>query len=223
MSIGQINLRNLLQLLGADHRQRRQLLLKDIAKDRRKEETGASSRGGDFYGPFWADAKNHAAGLSDIVDQTRFRIDQNYRRDRLYKILRDSFLEMLRDKMRWTNEKFTFSPKNIHGKLLLDDINLTVKVENAADVHVYDGSRRIMYPYFSEEPAIELEISRIGFWILAKCLPEIDPRDFRLIDLHRRAYIRFGDVGFRGDEENQLRVRYTDLIAEWNALKARPR
>lgn len=86
MSIEKINLRKLLQLLYADNRLQRSLLLADIRSDRSKKD-GENSAGGDFYGPFWADVKDHTAGRSDISRQTELRIASNKARARLTRYL----------------------------------------------------------------------------------------------------------------------------------------
>jgi hypothetical protein len=99
MSIERINLRKLLQLFYADPRLRRSLILADIRNERYRAE-GGGGNGGDFYGPFWADVKEHAAGRSNLVDTTAARIEANPARGRLYPFLRDAFLEMWSETMR---------------------------------------------------------------------------------------------------------------------------
>jgi hypothetical protein len=82
MAIEKINLRKILQLFFADARLRRSLLLKDIRSEKAKK-AGTRDGGGDFYGPFWSDVKDHAAGLSDIAEETTKRIKKNMARSRL--------------------------------------------------------------------------------------------------------------------------------------------
>ena len=99
MSLEKINLRKLLQLFFADARQQQSLLLADIRNEQSKKEEDRDS-GGDFYGPFWSDAKDHVAGRSDLIKQTNIRIEANKTRARLYPILANCFLEMWNEKMR---------------------------------------------------------------------------------------------------------------------------
>ena len=77
MSLEKINLRKLLQLFFADARLQQSLLLDDIRKDRTKEE--GDRDGGDFYGPFWSDAKDHVAGLSNLVNKQKFALQRTKR------------------------------------------------------------------------------------------------------------------------------------------------
>jgi hypothetical protein len=79
MSILNVQLRKILQLYYADERLRRKLLLDDIRSDARKEGGGRKSKGGDFYGPFWADAKGHVTGTLDLTAQTEIRIGYSER------------------------------------------------------------------------------------------------------------------------------------------------
>ena len=74
MSIEKAHLRKLLRIFYAEPRERRRLLLEDIRTDISKE-TDARSDGGDFHGPFWADAKAHVAGTSNLREQAKIRIE----------------------------------------------------------------------------------------------------------------------------------------------------
>lgn len=217
MSIEKINLRKLLQLLFADAKLQRRLLLQDIGNDRRKAQRSTSS-GGDFYTPFWSDVKDHAAGISDLSEQTEIRIAANATKARLYPLLRDAFLEMWSETIRWRNEPFQFVPKSVKAELPIPKLRTIIKIENTASVRVWDGSHRIMYPYFSEEPALPTEGARIGFWALHQALPDYPIDDFRIIDFLRRAYFRPAEIGMVGDEEQQLVQRYDALLKLWRRL-----
>jgi hypothetical protein len=74
MSILNVRLKKILQLFYANDGLRRSLLRADIWSDARKDGGGKSSTGGDFYGPFWADAKAHVTGERDLTLQTKIRI-----------------------------------------------------------------------------------------------------------------------------------------------------
>jgi hypothetical protein len=199
MSIEKINLRKLLQLFYADPRQERSLLLADISNDRRREAED-SGEGGDFYTPFWADVKAHVAGRVNIQDQMRERISRNKGRARLYPLLADSFLEMWAEKIRWRNEPFEFVPESIKAQMSVPELGTTVKIENTVGVRIWDGSYRVIYPYFSEKPALPGEGVRLGFWALQEALPDYDPDDFRIVDFHRTTYFRPVEVGMNGAE-----------------------
>lgn len=217
MSIEKINLRKLLQLLYADNRLQRSLLLADIRSDRSKKD-GENSTGGDFYGPFWADVKDHTAGRSDISRQTELRIASNKARGRLYPILRDSFLEMWSEKMRWRNEPFEFVPKSVKAQLPINELGTIIKVENTPAIRTWDGSHQVLYPYFSEAPALPEEGARLGFHVLKEALSDFKLEDFRIIDMQRRVYYRSTDIGLNGDERELLLSKYDALLRLWKSL-----
>lgn len=218
MSIEKINLRKLLQIFAADARKQRSLLLADIRNERAKESR-ESGKGGDFYSPFWASVKNHAAGSSNIADQVNLHIERNKGRGRLYPALRDGFLEMWNEKMRWRNEPFSFTPETIHTQLPIKKLGAVIKIENTASIIAWDGSMRIMYPYFYEAPALSEDEVRLGFWALKEALPNNRLNDFRIIDFIRRSYYRPADIGMKGDEEKQFIKKYKAILDEWKALK----
>jgi hypothetical protein len=220
MSVDKINLRKLLQLFLADDKLRRSLLLAEIRNEKAKK-VGRRDGGGDFYGPFWADVKAHAAGTSDITEQTEKRIKSNKRRSRLYPILRDSFLEMWNERMRWRNEPFEFAPESVHARLQIDSLGAVVKIENTAAIKTWDGTHRVMYPYFNEKPALRAEAARLGFWALSTALPDYRLEDFRIIDMQHRQYFRPTEVGMTGDEESQFISKFGAVLTEWHKLRDR--
>lgn len=217
MSIEKINLRKLLQLLYANARLQRSLLLTEIRSDRAKKD-GERSAGGDFYAPFWSDVKNHVAGSSDISEQSLIRVESNKTRARLYPVLRDAFLEMWNEKMRWSNEPFEFIPTSVKAQLPIIELGTTVKIENTAAIRTWDGSHRVLYPYFSEAPALPEEAARLGFQILKEALPAFDPKDFRIIDMQRKIYYRPVDTGSIGNERAIFLEKYDALLRLWRSL-----
>lgn len=223
MSIEKINLRKLLQFFYADPKLERSLLLKDIREDRAKvKKPKEGKRGGDFYGAFWSDAKEHAAGNSDISEETPKRIAANKSRARLYPLLHDSFLVMWNEMMRWRNERFEFVSESVKAQLVIKELGTVVKIENTVAVKIWDGTHRIIYPYFSEAPALPEGGARLGFWALSKALPEYRAEDFRIVDFQRRTYYRPRDIGIIGDEEDQFIQKYDALLKMWHKLKDRP-
>jgi len=219
MSIEKVNLRKLLQLFFADARLQRSLLLADIRNERAKEMREGSS-GGDFYSPFWSDVKDYAAGRSDLVEQTAMRIAANNTRARLYPTLRDNFLAMWSEMMRWRNEPFEFVPESVKAQLQIKEIGAVVKIENTAAIRIWDGTHRVIYPYFSEYPALTEEGARLGFWALNEALPDFALDEFRIVDLQHRGYFRPRDAGMKGDEKQQFIQRYKMLLDTWRTLRA---
>jgi hypothetical protein len=159
------------------------------------------------------------AGRSNISDQVAARIAVHKAKARLYPILRDSFLEMWAEKIRWRNEPFEFAPETIKAQLTIREFGAAVKIENTASIIAWDGSHRIIYPYFYETPALTDAGARLGFWALKEALPDYDLNDFRIIDFIRRNYIRPTDIGMRGDEAAQFVRRYRELLRQWRRLK----
>ena len=218
MSLEKIHLRRALQMLYADDRLQRSLLLKEIREDRRKDD-GDREGGGDFYSPFWADVKGHIAGKTDILEKTAQRIVANGRRSRLYPLLARSFLGMWEEKMRWRNEPFKFYPQSIKARLPIAELGTVIKIENTLAVEVYDGSSRIIYPYFSEEPALAREAARLSLWSLRLALPTCRDVDFRIVDILRQAYFRPTDVELDGNERELFVRKFGALMQKWRKLR----
>jgi hypothetical protein len=218
MSIDKIPLRKLLQLFYADRSKRRSILLADIRNDKSKEHAEEGS-GGDFYVPFWADAKNHVLGRLDLVEQSKFRIAKNARRTRLYPKLAEGFLKLWNEKVRWRNEKFELFPENVKAILPIEELEAHIRIENTVSVKIWDGSDRVIYPYFSETPALPEEGARLGLWVLRKALPDFHPDSFRIVDVLRSAYFRPTDITFSGSERDILVQKYRDLLNEWKEIQ----
>lgn len=64
-----ISLRKLLKIRFA-RPNRRQGALREIIRQDRARAAGSVDEGGDFYGPFWADAKAHVFGTRDLHEAT---------------------------------------------------------------------------------------------------------------------------------------------------------
>jgi hypothetical protein len=133
--------------------------------------------------------------------------------------LRDCFLSMWSEKMRWRNEPFEFVPESVKAQLAIKELGTIVKIENTAAIKAWDGSHRVIYPYFSEAPPLPDQGARLGFWALTEALPDYRPEDFRIIDFQRRAYFRPADVGMTGDEKKQFIERYDALLKKWHRLR----
>jgi hypothetical protein len=218
MSIEKIHLRKLLRLFYADRRERRRLLVSDIRNALNKEQD-AENNGGDFHGPFWADAKDHVAGTSDLREQSKIRIASNKARSRLYPQLTETFLSLWNEKMRWRNEKFESYPTSVKAQLAIKELGTIVKIENVVAVRIPDGSNRVVYPYFSETPLLPLEGARLGLWVLKEALPAFRAEDFRIVDILRRSYFRPAEIPMQGDERKTFVQKYDAVLAEWRKLR----
>lgn len=218
MSIEKIHLRKLLRLFYAKQSLQTHLLRQDIRNELKKERDEESS-GGDFYVPFWADAKNHVAGELDLRDQSKYRIDRNERRKRLYQSLTDGFLSVWEEKIRWRNEEFEFRAKTAKGHLPLHELDAAVKIENVLAVRIWDGGNRAVYPYFFEDPVLPLEGVRLGFWALNEGLPEFRSGDLRIMDVVRGSYFRPADAPMQGNERQLFVQKYEVVLTEWERLR----
>jgi hypothetical protein len=218
MSMEKVHLRKLLQLFYADQRERRKILLSDIRNDEGRAVDGGDN-GGDFYGPFWADAKDHVAGKSDLREQTKIRITSNKRRARLYPLLTEGFLTVWNERIRWRNESFESYPEGVRAQLSIKELGTIVKIENVVAVRIPDGSSRIVYPYFSESPVLPPEGARLGLWALGEALTDFRREDLRIIDILRRSYFRPSELRFQGNERETFVQMYDAVLKEWRILR----
>jgi len=218
MAVNSIHLRKLLQLLYLPDNKLVTKLREDIRNEITKEEE-YSPGGGDFFGPFWSDAKNHVAGHSDLTEQTRIRIDSNTARARLYPQLEKGFLEWWTEKRRWSNEEFEFISERVKGRLSFTELGAVVKIENILALRVGDNSDKLIYPYFSEEPSVNEEAARIGLWVMASTFEKYSDEDMRILDILRGRSFRSSEVVFDGNEEQLLISKYSRILEKWEALK----
>ncbi|TBC79494.1 hypothetical protein [Rhizobium ruizarguesonis] len=201
MSVLDIPLRKVLQLFYAPEPLRISLLKEDIRLDRRKEEGGNRSKGGDFYLPFWSDVKKHIAGDADLSKMTADRINSNKRFKRLYPLLKDGVVELLNAKLRWSNEPVQIVPKSVHGNLELADVGGIIRIRDALHARVRGEYSRVVYPYFSEDPALSEEGGRLGLWVMQQALTDVDPNDARIIDPLRRTFFSPQTTPLKGKRE----------------------
>ncbi|MCA1441977.1 hypothetical protein I6F07_17500 [Ensifer sp. IC4062] len=219
MSVLDIPLRKALQLFYAPHSLRRSILKEDIRLDRRKEAGGTRSRGGDFYLPFWSDVKKHISGDGDLTQLTDDRVKSNRNFKRLYPLLKDGVLELLSAKLRWSNEIIEIVPTSVHGSLRVEDLGGTIRIRDALHARVRGEYTRVVYPYFSEEPALPEEGGRLGLWVMQQALTELDTDDMRIIDALRRTFFSTRTTPLQGNEEAVFLENYRFLIDEWARLK----
>ncbi len=219
MTVLDIPLRKALQLFYAPQSVQRKILKEDIRLDRRKEAGGNRTRGGDFYLPFWSDVKTHISGHGDLAQLTDDRIKSNRNLKRLYPLLKEGILELLSAKLRWSNEPVEIVAQSVHGNLRIDELGGTVRIKDALHARVRGEYTRIVYPYFSEEPALPEEGGRLGLWVMQQTLTELDPSDMRIIDALRRTFFSPQTTPLKGDEESVFHKNYKALIGEWERLK----
>ncbi|MCA1940055.1 MAG: hypothetical protein LDL26_03575 [Caenispirillum bisanense] len=156
MALTRINLHKLLALMYAPINIRRRVILEEIAADERRAR-GEVSSGGDFYAPFWKDAKTHMAGEGDLRALTAARIAANNRRRNLYPLLEEGFLSWWNERRRWINEPFALIDANITRNFEIPALSATIKIHSAVRIRIGDREDRILYPYFREIPILGQE------------------------------------------------------------------
>ncbi len=219
MSVLDIPLRKALQLFYAPERLRRSILKVDIRLDRKKEAGGNRSRGGDFYQPFWIDVRRHISGEGDLTVLTAARIEINRAYLGRYPLLRDGILYLLSERLRWSNEPVKIIPESAHGSFKFEELGATIRVKHALNARIRGEYTRVVYPYFSEEPALSNEGGRLGLWAMQQALKNLNPDDMRIVDILRRAFFSPETTPLRGDEEAVFLRNYRSLISEWERLK----
>lgn len=226
MSLQRIHLWKLLKIFYASDRQQKALLREDIRNEKTRK-TRENDDGGDFHGPFWADAKRYVAGLSehnaqvpvDLHALTKVRIESNSRRQRLYLQLTDGFLRWWEEKRRWRNEPFDLVGKNVKGRLIIPQLNGSIKAESMLAVKIGGHSTRLVYPYFSEEPILSEEAARLGLWVLGEATAKYQREEFRILDVLRSASFGIADLPLKGDEREIFMKKYATILEEWEELR----
>jgi hypothetical protein len=217
MALDQTSLRKLLKLMFLPVRERRSELRKNI-REEMSRLTGIDVGGGDFYGPFWADAKAHVFGALDLHDAVDARIAVNGRRVNLYGRLRDGFLLWWTERRRWTNEPFR-QGGTLKTRFRFPGLEATVKIDNILSVKDGNDGHYAVYPYFAPDPALSEEAASLGLWLLAEAFPNIPPNEFRILDIIRGRTFSLDRIALRGDEGENFRRRFSQLMSEWDTLK----
>lgn len=210
MALEQIHLRKLLKIMFSDARKQRSAVRADIREDKARE-AGEDASGGDFYAPFWADAKGHVFAVSDLHAEVEQRIALNHRRRNLYPLLRDGFLLWWNRRRRWTNEPFR-PGQNVKARFPFPRVDAIVKVDNILSVRDGVNVERIVYPYFAPDPVLSEYAARLGLWLLTRALPNVPPEAIRILDVIRGRTFSLDRTPLLGDEEDDFRHRYIALL-----------
>lgn len=217
MSLQTINLRKLLKIIYLEGQPRISALRADIRDDINRER-GGGGEGGDFYAPFWRDAKDHAFGLTDLHATTAGRIEANAGRANLYPQLRDGFLLWWNERRRWTNEPFQqiVAPKT---RFLVPGLDLTLKIGSILAVRDGRNADHFIYPYWFPTPVVGDEAGRVGLWALGQSLPNIALDEIRFLDVIRGQPFSTDRNPFRGDERDIFVRRYQAASDQWERLR----
>lgn len=217
MALERIHLRKLLKILFLSANARRSAIRADIREVNAKED-GFEAPGGDFYGPFWSDAKGHALAHADLHQMVVMRISANRRRSRLYPLLRDGFLVWWNERRRWTNTPFG-PGRPLRAYFNFPGVDAIVKVDNILSVKDGLGDEHFVYPYFAPEPILSEDAARLGLWLLIKALPAVPATEIRILDVIRGRTFSIDRTPLRGNEEGEFRRRYMELLRERDLLR----
>jgi len=218
MSLDRIHLRKLLKIMFLDQRALTSALRGDIREELARE-AGESEGGGDFYAPFWFDAKRHALGIEDLTETVDLRIAANSGRANLYPQLRDGFLVWWNERRRWTNEPFTTGTA-LKAHFPFPNVDAVVKVEGVLSIRDGRDVERYVYPYFAPNPVLGEEAARWGLWLLGQALPNVQADEFRILDLIRGQTASLDRLPLHGDEQQRFRERYQEVLRQRAALRA---
>ncbi len=217
MSLHSIHLRKLLKFLYLQGQPRVSAFRSDIRDDLARDRDEPAG-GGDFYGPFWRDAKDHVFGIADLRVQTRLRVAANSGRANLYSRLRDGFLTWWDERRRWTNEPFR-QAEALRRVCRLPGVNLEIKIANILSVRDGNGEDHFVYPYWFPEPAMTEEMGRIALWTLTIAFPNIDHAALRVLDVIRGQTYSLDRTPLQGNESAIFQRRFRDALAEWERLR----
>lgn len=217
MSLERISLRKLLKIMYLEGQPLISELRTDIRADLERER-GNTDGGGDFYAPFWKDAKDHAFGESDLHDTTPARIVANIRRTALYPRLTDGFLLWWNERRRWTNAPFERIEVPT-TRFAVPGLNTSVKIDCIFAVRDGRGERHYVYPYWFPAPAVHEEAARLALWLLTQAMPRIAADEFSVLDVIRGLTFSLRRNPLNGDEATIFARRYEHAANEWNRLR----
>jgi hypothetical protein len=222
MALDRLSLSRFLELLQLPHARRLRAIERDARRSVYEEKYGkGSSDGGDFYGPFWADAKRSVVDeVFDLAEATDERIASNKSRRRLYPILRTGF------EAGWTTLR---DSRPIASTLrLIPKLAVTVKGSEAEDhlratsvlaVQDPDKILHITYPYFSKDQRLGQRHARLGLSILKQGFAPAKPRTVAILDVLRGKSFVAEDIGSDDSGKDELIDRYDAVMREWRAQK----
>lgn len=219
MASKSLNLNKVLKLLGSDQSALVTELRKELREERRKSIGIKRDGGGDFHVAFWADAKWHVRGVSNLLKMVEFRIERSSYRKRLYPLLARAFLSWFDEVKRGTNLTVGWKEASVHNHLDIPSLDLTLKVDNLLCLQIGADSYRIVYPYFSEYPILTEDVARIGLWAMSEALPDHSVLDMEILDVLRGRSFRGLNMHFKGNEEALFSARFKEIVKEWDKLR----
>lgn len=199
MSINTVHLNKFQKLISLSEKQLISELRKDIRQDFAKA-AGGNAGGGDFYSPFWHDAKQHVLGQGDLRALTEKRIQKNYRKRNLYPKLRDGFLQLWQ---RGGNLEVRLLDHSPRGRYTIPEIGLTLKAEGLMAITI-EGEERLVYPYWFADPALSEDAARLGIWALEQALVSENADNIRVFDIIAADYFSKEICQYTGREKQEI-------------------
>ena len=218
MSIQIINLNKLLRLCTLPENKLITELKADLNAERKKLD-GQKSGGGHFHHPWWDVAKDHVIGEADLSESLPYLVAAGINRDRLYPMLTEAFLSWFDEFRRSTNMAIGISEEEVHKHYVVPRLGLTVKVDNLLALRLGHDSHRLIYPYFSEWPALPQDWARVGLWLMRDALVEFDITQMEILDVLRSRSFRGSSVFLRGDEEAIFAAKYRHMLSLWTEFR----
>ncbi len=217
MSLQDIHLRKIIKIMYLEGPSRVSALRTDI-RETLARARGDGGGGGDFYGPFWRDAKDHVFNVTDLREQTRIRIKSNLGRAGLYNLLRDGFLLWWDRRRRWTNQPF-FPAASLKATVRLPSIDSNIKLENILSVRDANGEDHFVYPYWFPEPTLTEEMARLALWALCQGFPTRAPEEFRVLDVIRGNTFSLERNPLQRNEGVIFQRRFNGAMDQWQTLR----
>jgi uncharacterized protein (DUF779 family) len=77
----------------------------------------------------------------------------------------------------------------------------------------------LVYPYFSEEPALTETWARVGLWLMSEAFTTFSITDMEILDVLRGRSFGGGSLSLRGDEETRFQRRYAEILEAWKEMR----
>ena len=218
MTVKLIHLRKFLQFCALDKKSLEQALRREIYGDLKREDKSDDSTPMDFYGCFWADAKHSVLHGLNLDLATTDRIVKNSSRKRLYPILKKGFSDWWLDELRGTNLLVSPEEANVHTRFTIPNTEITMKIENFLALKIGTDQYRLVYPYFSEKPALQDKWIRIGLWLLSQALPQFGSEPMRMLDVQRGIGYSIISNPLTGSEQAEIQAKCLEILILWREL-----
>jgi len=112
----------------------------------------------------------------------------------------------------WQNEE-------VHTHYVVPELELTVKVDNLLALTLGGDHHKLIYPYFSETPALSERWARVGLWLMGEALSDFDLTCMEILDVIKGRSFAGSEIYLKGDEGSLFSLRYSAIMELWESLK----